>query len=265
MKRAFLAIICLTLAIGGASAKSTPKMAKTAKNMVIAHRGYWNTTGSFENSLSSIKNAMNYGIYGSEFDINFTKEDSIVVVHGSKHPVNKQMKIQNTSFADVRAEKLGNGETIPTLREYLTAGLADPSTQYILEIKSHKTKEREDKIVAQTLAMVKEYGLEPRVEYISFSWNICQELKKQNPSAKVYYLNGEKGPKELKDAGMDGMDYNYEVIYKNPKWVKQSHKLGMKVNVWTVDKEEDMKAMAALGVDYITTNKPQELKAVLGK
>ncbi len=261
MKREIIAILCLTLICGTLSAKSTPK----AKNMVIAHRGYWNTPGSFENSVSSIKNAMNYGIYGSEFDVNYTKEDSIVVVHGSKHPVNKKMKIQSTPFAEVRAEKLGNGESVPTLREYLDAGLNDRSTKYIMEIKKHDTEAREDKIAAEAIALIKEYGLESRVEYISFSWNICEELKKLNPSAKVYYLNGEKSPAELKQAGMNGLDYNYETIYQNPQWVKQAHKLGMKVNVWTVDKEEDMKAMIALGVDYITTNQPKELKALLGK
>ncbi len=39
----------------------------------------------------------------------------------------------------------------------------------------------------------------------------------------------------------------------------------MKVNVWTVNKEEDMQAMLDLGADFITTNNPVELKALIGK
>jgi glycerophosphoryl diester phosphodiesterase len=39
--------------------------------------------------------------------------------------------------------------------------------------------------------------------------------------------------------------------------VTQAHELGMIVNAWTVDKEEDIKRMLALGVDHITTNEPE--------
>ena len=42
-----------------------------------------------------------------------------------------------------------------------------------------------------------------------------------------------------------------------PEWVKQAHELGMIVNVWTVNKEEMMQQMIDLGVDYITTDKPE--------
>jgi len=187
------------------------------------------------------------------------------LVHGSKHPVAKTLAIQKSAFDVVRNTLLGNGEQVPTLREYLLAGQSDPSTQLILEIKKHPTPERENEIVAATMAMVEELGLEKRVEYISFSWNICQQIKKADRKAVVYYLNGEKTPKELKKAGMDGLDYSLKVIKKHPEWVKQAHDLGLKVNVWTVNDETDMQEMLDLGVDFITTNNPVELKALIGK
>ena len=265
MKVVLMSLLMLSLAVGNAEAKKYKPAPRTAKNIVIAHRGYWNTPGAFENSIKSIENAMNFGIYGSEFDINFTSDDSIVVVHGSKYPVVKDLVIQKSPYETVRNTLLGNGEKLPTLREYLLAGLSDPSTQYILEIKKHDTPERENEIVARTMAMVKELGLEKRVEYISFSWNVCETIKKADRKAPVYYLNGEKSPAELKKAGMNGLDYSLKVMKKHPEWVKQAHDLGLKVNVWTVNKEEDMQAMLDLGVDFITTNNPVELKALIGK
>ena len=260
-----MSLLMLLLAGGNAEAKKYKPAPRTAKNIVIAHRGYWNTPGAFENSIKAIDNAMNFGIYGSEFDINFTADDSIVVVHGSKHPVVKDLVIQESTFDKVRNTLLGNGEKVPTLREYLLAGKSDPSTQLILEIKKHPTPERENEIVAKTMAMVEELGLEKRVEYISFSWNICEQIRKADRKAVVYYLNGEKSPAELKKAGMNGLDYSLKAIKKHPEWVKQAHDLGLKVNVWTVNKEEDMQAMLDLGVDFITTNNPVELKALIGK
>ena len=216
MKVVMMSLLMLLLAGGNAEAKKYKPAPRTAKNIVIAHRGYWNTPGAFENSIKAIDNAMNFGIYGSEFDINFTADDSIVVVHGSKHPVVKDLVIQESTFDKVRNTLLGNGEKVPTLREYLLAGKSDPSTQLILEIKKHPTPERENEIVAKTMAMVEELGLEKRVEYISFSWNICEQIRKADRKAVVYYLNGEKSPAELKKAGMNGLDYSLKVIKKHP-------------------------------------------------
>jgi glycerophosphoryl diester phosphodiesterase len=47
--------------------------------------------------------------------------------------------------------------------------------------------------------------------------------------------------------------------------VKEAHDLGMSVNVWTVNKEKDIKAMIDLGVDCITTNDPALVRKLLGK
>ena len=41
------------------------------------------------------------------------------------------------------------------------------------------------------------------------------------------------------------------VIEKHPEWVKEAHDLGMKVNVWTVNKEDMMKKLIDRKVDYI--------------
>lgn len=32
-----------------------------------------------------------------------------------------------------------------------------------------------------------------------------------------------------------GIDYYDGALLKNPNWIKESHDLGMKVNVWTID------------------------------
>ena len=47
--------------------------------------------------------------------------------------------------------------------------------------------------------------------------------------------------------------------------MKQAHELGLGVNVWTVDSEEDMRYFIDLGVDFITTDYPERLQAMLKK
>ena len=51
----------------------------------------------------------------------------------------------------------------------------------------------------------------------------------------------------------------------HPEWVKDAHDLGMSVNVWTVNKEEDIRAMIDCGVDCITTNEPELVRQILGE
>lgn len=56
--------------------------------------------------------------------------------------------------------------------------------------------------------------MENQTQYISFSLFICKELKRLDPKAKVQYLKGDLSPKEIKDLGIDGIDYHYSVFEK---------------------------------------------------
>lgn len=47
--------------------------------------------------------------------------------------------------------------------------------------------------------------------------------------------------------------------------MKQAHDLGLEVNVWTIDKSEDMRYFIDLGVDYITTDYPELLQQQLSR
>ena len=107
--------------------------------------------------------------------------------------------------------------------------------------------------------------LENRVEYISFSKHATKEFIRLAPKGTpVYYLSGDATPQELKSWGCAGPDYHFSVFQKNPEWIEQCHKLGMKVNAWTVNDAKNMQWLIEHKVDFITTNEPvllqQELK-----
>ena len=44
---------------------------------MIAHRGYWKTEGSAQNSISSLQNTHRIGVYGSEFDVHITRDGEV--------------------------------------------------------------------------------------------------------------------------------------------------------------------------------------------
>ncbi len=235
------------------------------KVRVIAHRGYWNTEGSSRNSVSAINNAIEIGAYGSEFDVNMTKDGVLVVHHDSKTA--NGMKIEECTFAELRekAPKLDNGELIPTLDDYLTAWNHSKRTKLIFEIKAHSTPEIETAVVEACLAKLKEYGVSDKeVEFISFSYHMCKELKRLHPTAVVLPLSvSQATPEQMLADGMNGFDLHHKVLREHPEWIQFAKKNKMIVNVWTVNKEAAMREMIDLGVDYITTDEPVLLQKVL--
>ena len=95
-----------------------PSTAKDRAQQVIAHRGYWKTEGSAQNSISSLQNTFKIGVYGSEFDVHITRDGEVVVFHDDDID---GIKIENANYADIKDKRLKNGERIPTLNEYLIA------------------------------------------------------------------------------------------------------------------------------------------------
>ena len=249
MKRTLISAIALLACIVGMQAQT----------QVIAHRGFWKTEGSAQNSITALEKAAEEKLYGSEFDVQVTLDGKLIVNHDAKF---QGFVIAETPYKQLKKIRLNNGEKLPNLKKYLKKG-KKLDIQLILEIKSHKSKEVEDKMVADIVKMVKKMGLEKQVEYIAFSLNVCEQLAKLTPESEIAYLNGDITPTELKKKGINGIDYHYNVIEKHPEWIKEAHDLGMKVNVWTVNKEDMMKKLIDRKVDYITTDQPLETKKLL--
>lgn len=253
MKKLIMMACALLLLIGNLQAQTN----------VVAHRGYWNCAGSAQNSLAAMYEASRAGAWGSEFDVHITADGVVIVNHDDDiHGV----VIENATYAQIKDMKLANGETLPTLRDYLNAGKKLDGLHLVLEIKEHASKVREDSCVAEAVREVHETGMEARVDYISFSLRACEQVLKRDPNASVYYLNGELSPAEIKAKGFAGLDYDGAVLLKRPEWIAEAHRLGLKVNVWTIDEVRDLQKCVDAKVDYVTTNKPVEaLKIASGK
>jgi len=233
-----------------------------AQPQVIAHRGFWNVEGSAQNSMAALIKAQQLGVYGSEFDVWLTSDNVLVINHDG---VIEGMKIEDTPYEKLKDIRLKNGEKLPLLEDYLQQGKKDKKTKLILELKPHGSKEKEDRAVAAIVEMVKKTGVKKQMEYISFSLNICKEFARLSPKTTVAFLNGNIAPDELKTFNINGIDYNLAVLRKNPQWIEEAQKLKMTVNVWTVNKEEDLLEMIAAGVDFITTDDPVLCKELVKK
>lgn len=229
---------------------------------VVAHRGYWKAEGAAQNSIASLLAAGRIGAYGSEFDVNLTGDGNLVVNHDFTY---HGLKIYENTLADLRCDtlRLSNGEIIPTLDEYLEASKQYPEMKLVFELKSEGDPQYEAVALPACVEAITRLGVADRVEFISFSLSACKEFARLMPKNVVEYLGGEIAPAELHKMGITGIDYEYNVFYEHPEWIGEAHKLGMVVNTWTVNKEEDMRKLLELGVDQITTNEPELAQRVI--
>ena len=247
-------ILAAAMLLAGGAVAAQPK--------VIAHRGYWTAPESAQNSIASFTKADAVGVFGSEIDVWLTADDKLIVNHDRVYK-GTDINMEKSTLKEITSIVLPNGENIPTLDAYLRLVAGKPNTRLILEMKSLSDLKREDLAAEKIVKALRKYNLLDRTDIIAFSINACLAFKKLLPDGRIFYLNGDLAPRSIKKLGLTGIDYSMSVLRKNPKWVEQAHKEGLEVNVWTVDTEEDMRYFIDLGVDYITTDYPERLQALL--
>lgn len=219
---------------------------------VIAHRGYWTPEGSAQNSIRALVLADSIGAYASEFDVWMTVDSVLVVNHD--RDING-IVIQESPAELVLAQKLKNGENVPTLDAFLETA-KNLKVNLILEMKEHSLPATNISAVDKAVEMVKAKGLYDRTDYITFSPYAFQEFIKVAPDREASFLYDLILPDRIKELGGTGIDYNIGLFWKNNNLTKECHDMGLKVNIWTVDSDDDINFSIDQGVDYITTNQP---------
>ena len=150
------------------------------------------------------------------------------------------------------------------MEQYLKRAAKKPATKLILELKNQANPQRETELVESVLDIVARAGMQKNVEYLADHPWTCFELAKKAPEgSKIQYIAGNYDPAYVKAMGCTGIDYNLGRIKKNKGWIKQAHKLGLTVNVWTVNKDADIRWCIQNGVDFITTDDPVLVKNII--
>ncbi len=256
MKKLLNLILAMTLVSTFSFSQST-----FHQNKVIAHRGAWKAQGLPQNSLASLREAVRLQCEGSEFDVWMTADEVLVVNHDHDF---QGIDIETSTYEQLLTKKLPNGEKIPTLEEYLAEGMKQTGTKLILEFKpSRISVARSERVGELSVKTVQRLGAQKWVDYITFSYEGGKKAIATDPGANVAYLNGDKSPAELKDAGFFGFDYNIRLVKNKPEWIKEAQALGLTTNAWTVNLLEDMAWLLEQKVNFITTDEPELLFTVI--
>jgi len=224
---------------------------------IIAHRGAWKEFNNPENSIASLQKAIELKCYGSEFDVRRTIDGVLVVNHD---PTYYGDTIQTHTYAQLNEKKLSNGEDLPTLEKYFKIGTqGNHSTLLICEIKEAIKDEHATQLATlETLALANQLGIQNRIVYISFSFEVLKTIKSKQPDAIVLYLENNKTIEEILAQHFDGINYHFDQYKNNSIIAQQASKNNLKIGSWTVNKIEDLEILIQQGVEFITTNQPQQ-------
>lgn len=149
-KSFYFALFTLSVPVMSNSQNNPVQSGCTAPTtQVIAHRGYWDTHGSAQNSLASLEKADEIGAYGSECDVYLCPDGELMVFHDPHVNVNGTMReIERTPSTVLRQAVLANGETMPTFAAYLDKFKQCKQTKLIIELKAQKIDKRESETLA---------------------------------------------------------------------------------------------------------------------
>lgn len=231
---------------------------------VMAHRGFYVTGDSFENTISSLSNAQEQGYASVEFDVNLTLDDSLMILHGP-NVHGTSVNIQKSTYEQVRAIDLPGGHKVPTFDEWLAQGKQNPDVLLIMEMKKHATPEREDQLLAAVYEKVKAYDMLDQVHFMSFSLHLCEEAAKL-PGVFAWYVSSSQRaltPAELNERGIKGASYELNVLMNFPEMADQARELGMQTCVWMVEDPELVDWAWKHGITTVSTDFPDKCQAYI--
>jgi glycerophosphoryl diester phosphodiesterase len=230
---------------------------------VFAHRGA--SGDAPENTLSSFQLAVTQGAHAVELDAKLSQDGKIIVIHDRtlERTTNGKGYVHQTSFENLRSLDAGSwfseayaGEKIPLLEEVLES----VASQLFVNIEVTNYKTPRDTLPFEIANLIKKMGVEDRVLFSSFLPRNLHILKDLLPNTPVALLTEPKiysFTQWLGIAKRNAPDIQHPYLSDvNAKMLDKAHAEGRRIHAWTVNKEEDMKRLLAMGVDGIFTDYP---------
>ncbi|WP_350342782.1 glycerophosphodiester phosphodiesterase [Proteinivorax tanatarense] len=236
---------------------------------ILAHRG--NSEVAPENTMAAFKSAVDAGADGVELDVQLSKDGVPVIFHDEKlnRITGAKGYLKNYTYKQLRELDCGAwfsdkfiDSKISSLEETLDFFKNTEGIYLNIELKNGMVKY--PNIEEKVIKLIKSFELMDRTIVSTFNQKSLIKVKEVEPEIKTGLLYRAKiyksweYAKELINA--DAIHPNYFSISENE--VKQAHKNNIKVNVYTVDKEKDIKRFINWGVDILITNCVQKAKRI---
>ncbi len=215
---------------------------------IMGHRGA--PLHEPENTLRSIRRALEMGVSAVEVDVHLSKDGRLVVIHDDTvdRTTDGHGRVRDLTLAELRRLNAGQGERIPTLEEVIE----------LLRGRGHLIVEVKDPRAGLPLVeFCRTYRVFDFVHAISFWHPVVKAMKEAEPqlTTGVLLVGCPADPAGLaRAARADSLVLHY--AYVTPELVVQAHAAGLMVFVWNIDDPETLKPYLTMGLDGIGTNRP---------
>ena len=212
---------------------------------VIAHRAGGNEGG--ENTLSGLDAAWAAGAYGSEIDIQRTKDGYYVLNHDStfRRVAGDSRKPEEMTLREVKKLSV-DGEPVPTFEEMLISSKG--RMVLFTELKGH-TADR--KMADDAVELIRQYRMEEETVLISLKYDLIDYIETNYPEMQTGFLTfasfGKTAALNCDYLGLEEESATTDAI-------DAIHKEGKKALVWTANEKGSQKHFLCTDVDGLITD-----------
>jgi glycerophosphoryl diester phosphodiesterase len=226
-----------------------------APPLIIGHRG--DSSNALENSLDAFRRALAVPVDMIELDLRMAADRSLWVMHDKQtgRTAAPDVDIEQVTASEAGSVWLSNGEPVPTLDNVFD--LVQNKAAINIEIKS-------DHAGAALARHLQSRAALPRLVVSSFKEAEVSAVRSVFPQldyALIYDAFSSRHISEYRSRGYGLISLRKNTVTE--ALVMGCHARGLRLFVWTVDAEEEMKRCIEWGVDGLYTNKPALLKEVL--
>ena len=223
---------------------------------IIAHRG--GGVEGAENTVSGLNAAWKYGAYGSEIDIQRTKDGHYILNHDGDFArvAGDSRRPEEMTLAEIRKLSV-DGEPIPTFEEVLEASKG--KVALFTELKG-ETADRQ--MADDAVRIVKEYGMEDEVVLISLKYDLIDYIETTYPEMQTGFLTFAA----FGDTALLNCDYlALEEESASADSIDAVHKQGKKVLIWTANKKEAQHYFFCSSADAVITDNVVQATEVINE
>jgi glycerophosphoryl diester phosphodiesterase len=218
---------------------------------VVGHRGAAGVMP--ENTLKGFRYALELGVDYVECDVHWTRDRHLVVMHDTTvdRTTNGSGAIGAMTLARLRMLDAGQGEQVPTLNEVLAT--VRGKALLLCELKGIGVERA-------AVAMVDAHGMADDVTFISFELARLAMVREMGRHYRVGAIFPNPTEFDLARAAEIGAT-SIGVHYRNLslRIIEEAHAKGLEVRAWNPDTWREQRAMIALGVEGVGTNRPDIL------
>ncbi|WP_035186318.1 glycerophosphodiester phosphodiesterase [Alteribacter aurantiacus] len=257
--------------------------------LVIAHQGGEHLAPS--NTLVAFEKARDLGVDVIEFDVHITKDNHLVAIHDSTvdRTTDGTGRVNDLLLEEIKELDAAHYfQDLNGVYSYRSQGITIPLVEEIfksigdmrlnIELKATNDEDRYGDMVEEMWSLIQMYGMEEQVLMVSFEHELVEQMEEiSNGQLAIsggrqevtrFVLLHKLFLRNVYSPSVDAVQIPVKESVFNlddANLIRGAHRRGMDVHYWTINDEETMRELIAIGADGIITDRPDLLLSVLGR